>query len=604
MFEKSQLPEWDLNSIYTSTKDLRFEADLAKVKQLNFELKSASLLLDKSEMPTLKQGLLLARALETLLLTMEHYLKSVLSLDYSNDETRKALAVINTQKAQFDEGMIPFKRVIVNCELAVIAELNQDSDLSGFDFYLSRLRREGEVLALSDAEDALISSLKADGHDAWENLYYSLASNLKVQIQNETGQEAVGLSQALSLFMHPDARLRKSAWLGVQETWEQNQDTAAAIANSLAGWRLTLCQKRSRQAPIDFLEEPLMVNNIERATLEALMSACEKHKEAAQASGRFMAKMLNKKDLQLDPWDLLAPFPAQRESKPYSFADGIKMIKEALGAVSGELADFVQMAVDRRWIDARVLATKGVGAYCTEFPKVGEPRVFMTFGGTMYDIKTLAHELGHAYHSWLVRDLSIEEQQYPMTLAETASIFAENAFRAYFLENAKTSEERNACLWDCHSAILSFLINIPARFEYEKLFYTQRAESMVPAQELKNLTQRAWNKWYGKVLTQNDPMYWAHKVHFSFAYTSFYNFPYAFGYLFSSKLYSEFKNKGSGFFNSYKDILRDTGRMSAEQLAKAHLGQDITQKDFWSEAIKSVLIPTNEQPLIFQEALL
>jgi oligoendopeptidase F len=134
-------------------------------------------------------------------------------------------------------------------------------------------------------------------------------------------------------------------------------------------------------------------------------------------------------------------------------------------------------------------------------------------------------------------------------------------------------------------SIAGYLINIPARFEFEKAFYEKRRERSLSADELSQLMDETWSRWYGTTLTQNDPLFWATKQHFSFAELSFYNFPYAFGYLFSLSIYARKEALGAKFMPTYRAILRDTGRLTAEELVQKHLGEDITQPAFWQKAI-------------------
>ena len=80
----------------------------------------------------------------------------------------------------------------------------------------------------------------------------------------------------------------------------------------------------------------------------------------------------------------------------------------------------------------------------------------MTWSGSRSDLMTLAHELGHAFHNWVMRDMPLCQTRYPMTLAETASIFAENIVRDYLLlKQAETRDEKLEMLWEELSSSLA-----------------------------------------------------------------------------------------------------------------------------------------------------
>src|SRR5690606_10511500 len=94
-----------------------------------------------------------------------------------------------------------------------------------------------------------------------------------------------------------------------------------------------------------------------------------------------------------------------------------------------------------------------------------------------------------------------------------------------------------------------------------------------------------WQAWYGNSLSSMNAQSWASKLHFSISGISFYNYPYIFGYLFSLGVYAQREKLGDGFFQAYVSLLRDTGRMTAEEVAQKHLGVDLTKPDFWRDSL-------------------
>ena len=210
----------------------------------------------------------------------------------------------------------------------------------------------------------------------------------------------------------------------------------------------------------------------------------------------------------------------------------------------------------------------------------------MTYTGGASDVITLAHELGHAYHSWVMRDLPDCQRRYGMSLAETASTFGEAIVRDALIGRAGSPAEELAIVWEEASALVAFILNIPARFDFEKGFCEARAERPLRPAELNDMMSAAWGKWYGDSLAEPDPLFWASKLHFYISGLSFYNFPYLFGYLFSLGVYARRDELGDEFFPRYEALLRDTGRMTAEDLAGRHLGVDLTRPDFWRGTVE------------------
>ena len=98
----------------------------------------------------------------------------------------------------------------------------------------------------------------------------------------------------------------------------------------------------------------------------------------------------------------------------------------------------------------------------------------------------------------------------------------------------------------------------------------------------------AWIQWYADSISEPDPMFWASKLHFYISGLSFYNFPYLFGYLFSMGVYLRREAMGDEFYPRYVELLRDTGRMTAEQLAATHLDVRLEDADFWRATIDAL----------------
>src|SRR5207237_9943615 len=139
------------------------------------------------------------------------------------------------------------------------------------------------------------------------------------------------------------------------------------------------------------------------------------------------------------------------------------------------------------WVEAENRSGKRQGAFCTGFPTKGESRVFMTFTDTHDNVATLAHELGHAYHSWVLKEQPLFLQDYPMNLAETASTFAESVLAEQRLAESQSREEKLSILDHMLADAVAYLMNIHARFLFENRFHRERAEAELPAARISEL---------------------------------------------------------------------------------------------------------------------
>jgi len=175
-----------------------------------------------------------------------------------------------------------------------------------------------------------------------------------------------------------------------------------------------------------------------------------------------------------------------------------------------------------------------------------------------------------------------------MSLAETASTFGETLVRDALSKSAGSLQTRLDVMWEDMSALIAFVLNIPTRFEFERRFYEARDERPLRPDELNTFMAEAWQNWYGEALSEPDPLFWASKHHFYISGLSFYNFPYLFGYLFSLGVYASRERFGDEFFSTYQALLKDTGRMTAEEVARRHLDSDITQPAFWEDTLAAL----------------
>jgi oligoendopeptidase F len=511
---------------------------------------------------------------------LQTFISSILSVnarDARASEWKPTLQQLSAELSQATKALDVF---LIRARDAFIDRLILDPKLTELSFFLQHERKLKDQL-LSLTAEKLITGLAVSGLESWDNLYTELAGNLSCTINGES----MGLAKAFNLQSSPDRNLRAAAWNATQTAWKTQSETVASILNAINGWRIEETKHRGTQRELHYLDKSCHQSNIDRATLNALMDSTYQRRSIGQRALKTMGKVL--KIDALHPWDLPAPPPSLSNAK-ISFEAAIDLIANAFRQLTPEMGDFAVMMATKGWIDAKPTAHRSTGAYCTEFSHPREPRIFMTFEGTMNNVLTLAHELGHAWHNWVMRDLPRHQTFYAMTLAETASIFAETLVRDALFNQATTPEQKLAIAWEEGSAAASFLLNIPARFTFEQKLVEARKQGFVIADTLKTMMGESWQHWYEDSLASYDEMFWASKLHFSIADLGFYNYPYLFGYLFSLGIYAQKERYGEAFNALYTNLLRDTGSMTAEQLVLTHLNQDIRQPEFWQGSLEIV----------------
>ncbi|WP_410514100.1 M3 family oligoendopeptidase [Paenibacillus sp. BR2-3] len=431
---------------------------------------------------------------------------------------------------------------------------------------------------MSPELEGLALELAVDGYHGWSEHYETIVSSIEIPFEDKM----LSVGQAFNKLDDPDPKVREVMFRKWEEAWGGAADFCADTLNHLAGFRLKLYKGRGWE---EVLKDPLSINRMSKETLNVMWNVINKSKPALVSYLERKAKLLGMESLH---WvDVDAPVGKSTGKIPYdqAAADIVTQFRK----FSPKMAEFAEHAFDSHWIEAEDRPGKRPGGFCVSFPERKESRIFMTYSGTPSSVSTLAHELGHAYHSYLLDDQPVFNQNYAMNVAETASTFAEVIVADAQVKAAENAEEKLALLEAKIQNSVAFFMNIHARFLFETRFYEKRKEGLVNAEELSALMEEAQKEAFCGVLSGYHPHFWASKLHFYATEVPFYNFPYTVGYMFSTGLYRLALQEGSTFADKYDDLLRDTGVMTLEDLVAKHLGADLTQADFWQGAADLIL---------------
>nr|PZN72304.1 MAG: oligoendopeptidase [Bacillota bacterium] len=460
---------------------------------------------------------------------------------------------------------------------AVFAALVERPELEAIAYPL-RERRMRAAMRMDPERESLAGDLAVDGYHAWGRLYNELVARVQIPWEEEGRTVYLSAGQAANKLLDPDRSVREKLWERWEKAWAEQADLIGAALNHLAGFRIQLYKHRGWDS---ILSEPLENNRMKAETLEVMWEVVDRNKGIFVEYLNRKARLLGLEKLAW--YDVDAPLGGA--SSKITYDEAAEFIVEQFSRFSPEMASFAQKAFRERWIEAEDRPGKRPGGFCTSFPLSGQSRIFMTFGGNLDNVSTLAHELGHAYHQSVMNDLPQLAQGYAMNVAETASTFAELLVSDAALKAARSDEERLSLLASKAERAVAFFMNIHARFLFETRFYAEREKGLVPVARLNELMVEAQKEAFRDALAVYHPHFWASKLHFYATMQPFYNFPYTFGFLFSSGVYARALEEGPAFARRYVALLRDTGRMRVEDLAAKHLGVDLTKPDFWQAAV-------------------
>jgi oligoendopeptidase F len=595
---------WDLTSYFP-------EFDGPEMRQFKAALRAdvASLMEQAASLPSLdiasadewEKVLIRNEDLSRRLSHLSSYVSCVASSDASNESYLKEEAVLARLRAESSKIRIELLRAVKNSPDDAFSSFTARPALTGAEHYLTRLREEARR-AMAPEKEVLATDLAVDGIQAWGRLYGTLSSKLEFDMLYPNGRrQRLPMSQRRSLMDHPDRRIRKAAFDGGNAAWQTVEDTAAAALNAIGGTRLTLNHHRGVE---HFLDIALFQAAIGRKTLDAMFAALLANRELPRRILRLKASQLGQSSVAW--FDLGAPLDLPNQ-ETLSWDKATAIVRGSFLRAYPALGNFFQQQVlGKNWVDWEPRAGKRPGGFCTSSMLSKESRIFMTYNDSLGDMLTLAHESGHAFHGYVMGDSRPYRRSYPMTLAETASTFGEQLLMNGLLEDPAVSDAQKAMILDVevgHGAI--YLLDIPVRYEFEKVFYEERKEGELTVSRLKELMIETQRGVLGDVLEAGgeDPYFWASKLHFYITGLTFYNFPYTFGFLLSRSLYAMFKQQGATFLGQYEEFLRLTGSDTAERVVQRALGHDLEDPEFWSEAILSLEEPLNRLEAILPKVL-
>ncbi len=502
--------------------------------------------------------------------------------DVGDKYARVVAAHVSQLRAGFASVLTRLDQQMIDVPDLYWDELLRSESLKPLAFNLNERRQRAHDMLPPDQE-TLVNDLSVDGYHGWSELYDVTTGRMTIAV------EFVRLSpgQAANRMSDPDPTFRDRLMERWEEAWADEADFCATALNHLGGYRLNLYRHRGWDS---VLKEPLTINRMSPDTLAAMWKAVAEGRDRLVTFLRRKQRLLG---LDRLGWQDVGA-PVGRAERRISYDEAAGFIVEQFGRFSPRMAEFATKAFVDRWLEAEDRPGKRMGGFCTSFPGLKQSRIFVTFSGTMGNVATVAHELGHGYHQSVMNDLPPLAQGYAMNVAETASTFAETIVADAAARAAESREERLVLIEDKLQRAVSLLMNIQSRFIFESRFYEERRRGVVGVQRLNELMTEAQKEAFAGALDLYHPHFWASKLHFYDTRTPFYNFPYTFGFLFSAGVYARALEVGPGFEGKYVDLLRDTGRMRVEDLAARHLGADLTKPDFWRKAVDAALADLDE----------
>ncbi|MGD1819912.1 MAG: M3 family oligoendopeptidase [Pleomorphochaeta sp.] len=559
------LPHWNLDEIYKAHNSEDFnlaiktcQEDCTRVKALikdNFSIeevvKTWEKVLDTYE-------------------TLDAFTSVLLSVETNNSDYMYALNRVSKLGLSVNHLEVLVINYLAENKTVVLESC--ENELSEYSFVLNELLEKHNHMKSAEVE-AVAADLNRSGTEAFERLQEALTSRTTIEYN---GEEKT-VTELRNFAFDKDRNVRKTAFDKEVQLLRNHEIAYAAAINGVKGATISLDDLHL----YDPLNRSLTQSRINEKIIDALISTLEKNLPLFRKYLNKKAQLLNLDHLAF--YDIFAP--VVDNVKRYEFEDAKDFILDKFYGFSKEMGDFASNAFKNNWIDAEPRKNKVGGAYDVAFPDAGVSRVLCNFDYTYNGLSTLAHELGHAYHDSVVLPKSNLLRTYPMTLAETASIFSETIVLQGALEKAD-NEETISLIETFLQDTTQVCVDILCRFYFEREIFNRRRDSELSSEELCEIMVDSQKKTYG-TLSEYHPYMWAVKGHYYSSQFSFYNYPYAFGQLFALGVFAQKEKLGEAFAPKYRNMLEHTGKDSAKNVA-ALLDCDIESEEFWQSSIDIV----------------
>ena len=567
---------WDLSDLYASTQDPRLEADLklAETKAVQFEntYKPAFQKLTAGGAFPLCELLRDYKELATLLAKPGVFAELSFSEKTDAPGAGAFLQKMHVRLTDISSHLLFFEVEWNKLDEKTTERLTTDPRLRDDVHFLKNMRNFAPH-TLNEGEEKIMAVKSTTSGSAFSRLFDETINRIPFYIETSGKRVKKTEGEVLALLHSPNRTERKAASDSLAEGLAPHTHLLTYIYNMILADQRVSMKIRKFKHPMD----PRNLAN--EISLESVRGLVDNVKHAYPLAARYyrLKRVLLGLDKLYD-YDRYATIEA--EETKISFDECRKIVQDGYRAFSPKAAEIVEQFFTKRWIDAEIREGKRGGGFCCQTTPDLHPYVLVNYTGSLRDVMTVAHELGHGIHQFLARRSGILESGAPLTMAETASVFGEMLIFEKILSSEKDPGKRLALLCGKIDDNFATVFRQIAMTDFELAAHEAGlAEGELSAERLSDLWMEANARMYGDSveLTPNYRHGWKYIPHF--VHSPFYCYAYAFAQLFVLALFKKYKESGSSFVPQYFEMLSLGGSKTPEEIA-AIAGLDIHRPDF------------------------
>ena len=413
-----------------------------------------------------------------------------------------------------------------------------------------------------------MEELLAQSYDATQGAsqIFTMFNNADVKFPVITGESGEGIQithgNYISLMENQDRRIRKDAFEGLYSVYEQFSNTLAAAFSSNVKQAVFYAKAKKYASSREYY---LADNEVPELVYDNLVKAVRENIVKLHEYTRVRKDVLGVDELHM--YDLYVPMVAAADRR-YTYEEAKSIVLEGLAPLGEEYLSLLKQGFDSRWIDVYENEGKRSGAY--SWGTYGShPYVLLNFHGTLNDVFTLAHEMGHSIHTWYSdRNQPFTYAGYKIFVAEVASTCNEALLIRHLLKKAGSREEKAYLLNHFLESFRGTLFRQTMFAEFEDMAHKRAASGeSLTAESLCNAYRQLNTDYFGPAMTVDRQIdyEWERIPHF---YTPFYVYQYATGFSAAVAISSRIMSGEPGALEGYKKFLSGGCSMKPIDLLK------------------------------------
>ena len=576
---------WDLYNLYKGMAVSKIAEDLSEIetKSRNFEIqyrgKVSKGILKPEE---LKEALVLYEDILTTVASYGAYAGLLQAKDSASDQINHFYQRAEEYSNTISNKLMFFELEILEIPEKLINTYLESSELKNYKQFLIRILKF-KSHTLQENEEIIINKKNQSGASAFIRLYDQISAELEFPLEIDRKVKKYNYSEITNILSgHKDRKLRESSAKSITNVYKKNARTFSFILNTLLHDKKITDEIRSYKFP---QESTFLSDEVDAKTVEAMTDTIKSNYDLSERFYKTKSKILRS---ELFEWDRYSVIYPEIEEPVYSYSEAKDLILDAFKEFSLVFYEIAKKFFDNNWIDAELSKGKKSGAFCAYTVPTKNPYILTNYTGKANDVRTLAHELGHAIHGYLSREQTLLNF-WPVTpFAEIASIFCENlVFRKIFESTTDTKQKINL-LGGRLQEIFATIFRQNAFYLYESEIHKLRREKGEQSvDEFSNNFQKFLQPMFGEglTLTEGHKYWWIAIAHFY--HYNFYVFSYAFGQSLSNALYGHYLDDGNNFTNRYIEVLKKGSSLELNELMKL-LKVDIHKQSFWEEGLEPI----------------